>query len=482
MHRHGEPTLDSGWPGLEAGGATRPGPPIAGRYQLGRELAAGSTGTLHHARDLEQGAEVAVKLLPPAVAVDDAALRRLRDELAVTRVAARSRASIAAVLDVGRAADGRTFLVLEPLDGESLAALLAGAAVPLDRALRIALQVADGLETAHNHGLAHGAVAAEHVLVDARGHVKLVGFEVARVPAPGGGDRDATDRPTGDREWADVRGTAALLRAMLAALGQPGAAERRGAARGPGEPARAVPRALRRVSAAALEAGGRRRSTDMGALVNALWEALDVLPARERPRRGPRESGLTWILAGAGVLALAVLGGATVLAPGSRQRAVPTTPGRLAVTRPMPSAAPPGPTTSVTAPASPPAEQRPAAPAPAVDAAAPPHPRVPPAPRAPAARPPAGRVAEDSAETAGPARVPIVRVPPPPRPPDPTSSGRESSTPGPATRAPGPVAAPRAAPGQGAPGPMGAAAHADADGPDPAAVIDWLLQESSGSR
>ncbi|HZS33835.1 MAG TPA: protein kinase [Methylomirabilota bacterium] len=497
MPRNGEPTLDPGAPGLQPRGDAWPGPPIAGRYQFGRELATGSTGTLHRARDLEQGAEVAVKLLPPALAMDDAQLRRLRDELAVTRVVARSRASIAAVLDAGRAADGRTFVILEPLEGTSLAALLAGTApVPPDRALRIALQVADGLEAAHNHGLVHGAVAAEHVLVDARGHVKLVGFEVARVAAAGAhgdGDRDAGLRPTAAlAEWADVRGTAALLGALLAARGRPGAGEAPGAGGGPG--ARSVPRALRRISAAALEPGCRRRSIDMGALVNALWEALDGFPARARPRGGPMDGGPTWALAGAGALALVVLGGATVLGPGGSRRAVPV-PGPV-VARPTAPAAPAGPTTPATRspatapgsrasragmmePPSLPAEPPPAVPAPALDAAAP----RPPPPRALAPRAPASPAAANPDETARPAPTPTVRVPPPPRPPDPAPPGREpAATEQPAApRAPGPVAAPRSTPGPGAQLTPAGPAAADTDGPDPAAVIDWLLQ-TPGAR
>jgi serine/threonine protein kinase len=81
---------------------------------------------------------------------------------------------------------GASGLVLEPLDGRSLTDVIGHeGALPVERALRLAFEVADGLQAAHNLVLVHGALAAEHVLVGADDTVKLMGFEVARLGRAG---------------------------------------------------------------------------------------------------------------------------------------------------------------------------------------------------------------------------------------------------------------------------------------------------------
>src|SRR4030095_1987233 len=166
------------------------GEAIQPRYQVSRRLAAGPSGDLYMAHDGESGAEVTIKLLPAGIALGDDWGRTVRHELPVTRAIARSRPNVAIVHDCDRAADGRAFIVLEPLDGRSLADLIRQeGALPVERALRLAFEIADGLQAAHNLVLIHGALDAEHVLVGAEDTVKLTGFEVARLG--GGGGRTA---------------------------------------------------------------------------------------------------------------------------------------------------------------------------------------------------------------------------------------------------------------------------------------------------
>ena len=81
-------------------------------------------------------------------------------------------------------------------------------ALPVERALRLAFEIADGLQAAHNLVLVHGALAAEHVLVGADDTVKLTGFEVARLGGAG-------PRPEGLTEQADMQALGLLLMHML---------------------------------------------------------------------------------------------------------------------------------------------------------------------------------------------------------------------------------------------------------------------------
>src|SRR5687768_8508630 len=95
------------------------GQAIKAWYQVSRRLAAGPSGNLYIAHAGETGAEVTLKLLPAGIALDDDLARRLGDELSVTRAVARIRPNVAIVLDCDRTADGRAFIVLEPLEGRS---------------------------------------------------------------------------------------------------------------------------------------------------------------------------------------------------------------------------------------------------------------------------------------------------------------------------------------------------------------------------
>ena len=182
---------------------------IKARYQVSRQLAAGPSGNLYIAHDGETGAEVTLKLLPAGIELDDEIVSRLRAELSVTRAVARIRPNVAIVHDCDRTADGRDFLVLEPLDGRSLADVIGQeGALPVERALRLAFEIADGLQAAHNLVFVHGALDAEHVLIGAEDTVKLTGFEVARLGGAG-------PKAGGLTEQADIQALGLLLMHML---------------------------------------------------------------------------------------------------------------------------------------------------------------------------------------------------------------------------------------------------------------------------
>jgi eukaryotic-like serine/threonine-protein kinase len=153
------------------------GRPLGGRYRMEALLASGGMGEVWAARDLLLDRAVAVKVLGPAFAGDGRAAERLRRE---ARAAGRlEHPGIARVLDLGEDG-GRPFLVMELLEGESLAERIGpdGAMAPAEAA-RVVAAVADALEAAHQAGIVHRDVKPGNVFLDADGSVKVLDFGIA---------------------------------------------------------------------------------------------------------------------------------------------------------------------------------------------------------------------------------------------------------------------------------------------------------------
>ena len=150
---------------------------LDGRYRMEVPLAAGGMGEVWAARDLQAARPVAVKVLGGAFAGDDRAAERLRRE---ARAAGRlEHPNIARVLDLGEH-DGRPYLVMELLEGESLAERIgrAGPMAPAEAA-RVVAAVAGALEAAHRAGVVHRDVKPGNVFLTAGGEVKVLDFGIA---------------------------------------------------------------------------------------------------------------------------------------------------------------------------------------------------------------------------------------------------------------------------------------------------------------
>src|SRR5215470_9189073 len=123
-----------------------------GPYEIIAPLGAGGMGEVYRARDTRLDRLVAVKILPTHLSADPA--RKLRFEREAKTVSALNHPNICSLFDVG-SQEGIDFLVMECIDGESLAQRLARGALSFDQVLKLGTQIADALDKAHRRGVVH---------------------------------------------------------------------------------------------------------------------------------------------------------------------------------------------------------------------------------------------------------------------------------------------------------------------------------------
>src|SRR5262245_12688604 len=150
-----------------------------GHYRILERIGAGGMGEVYRASDTRLGRDVAVKILPAHVS-ESAGLQQ-RFEREARALAGLSHPNICALYDVGRQ-DGVDFLVMEFLQGESLAARLQRGPLAPDQALRIATEIASALDAAHRRGIVHRDLKPGNVMLT-KNAAKLVDFGLAKASA-----------------------------------------------------------------------------------------------------------------------------------------------------------------------------------------------------------------------------------------------------------------------------------------------------------
>src|SRR4051794_15965480 len=156
----------------------QPGDLVADRYELEELCGTGGMSSVFRAYDRQLERRVAIKILHEHYAGDPEYLERFRRE--ARAVARLSHPNIVTVIDRGDDG-GRQFIVFEHVEGENLKELvLRSGRLSVRRALELALDVADGLAFAHDHGLVHRDVKPQNVLLSHEGEVKVTDFGIAR--------------------------------------------------------------------------------------------------------------------------------------------------------------------------------------------------------------------------------------------------------------------------------------------------------------
>jgi serine/threonine-protein kinase len=156
----------------------QPGDLIADRYELEELVGTGGMSTVFRAHDRQLERRVAIKILHEHYADDPEYLERFRRE--ARAVAKLSHPNIVTVIDRGDDG-GRQYIVFEHVEGENLKELVVRSGrLPVRAALELALDVANGLAFAHDHGLVHRDVKPQNVLLSREGEVKVTDFGIAR--------------------------------------------------------------------------------------------------------------------------------------------------------------------------------------------------------------------------------------------------------------------------------------------------------------
>jgi serine/threonine protein kinase len=151
-----------------------------GVYEILAPVGSGGMAEVYRARDPKLRRQVAIKVLPPALAQDPDRLSRF--ERVAQAVEALSHPNILAIHDYGRDG-GIAYVVMELLDGRSLRDVLDAGRLPRWKAMNCAAQIAKGLQAAHAQGIVHGDLKPENVFVSAANQAKIVDFGLADVGA-----------------------------------------------------------------------------------------------------------------------------------------------------------------------------------------------------------------------------------------------------------------------------------------------------------
>ncbi len=162
-------------------------------YEITSLLGKGGMGEVYQAKDLKLGRDVAIKILPDEFALDADRVARFQREAKL--LASLNHPNIAAIYGLEES-EGTNFLVMELVEGETLADRIKRGPIPVEEALKLALQITEALEAAHEKGVIHRDLKPANIKVTPDGKVKVLDFGLAKAFAEDQGEMKPLDSPT----------------------------------------------------------------------------------------------------------------------------------------------------------------------------------------------------------------------------------------------------------------------------------------------